>query len=101
MSRLRTRVPVAAKRVLATAGARATISVSPAPAEDRSLRSNVIRRHLYPALKELGYVDPCTGTHKAGNHAFRRYRNTHLWNETSCPKRTSLLLVGTNRQFDG
>ena len=48
--------------------------------------SNVIRRHLHPALKELGYVNPCTGTHKAGNHAFRRYRNTYLRNETSCPK---------------
>ena len=48
--------------------------------------SNIIRRHLHPALKELGYVNPCTGTHKAGNHAFRRYRNTYLRNETSCPK---------------
>lgn len=48
--------------------------------------SNIIRRHLHPALKELGYVNPCTGTHKAGNHAFRRFRNTYLRNETSCPK---------------
>jgi len=48
--------------------------------------SNVIRRHLHPALKELGYLNPYTGTHKAGNHAFRRFRNTYLRNETSCPK---------------
>jgi integrase len=48
--------------------------------------SNIIRRHLHPALKELGYVNPCTGTHKAGNHAFRRFCNTYLRNETSCPK---------------
>ena len=48
--------------------------------------SNIIRRHLHPALKQLGYVNPYTGTHKAGNHAFRRYRNTYLRNETSCPK---------------
>ncbi len=48
--------------------------------------SNVIRRHLHPALKELGYVNPHTGTYKAGNHAFRRFRSTYLKNETSCPK---------------
>lgn len=48
--------------------------------------SNVIRRHLHPALKELNYVNPHTGTHKAGNHAFRRFRNTYLKNYTDCPK---------------
>ncbi len=48
--------------------------------------SNIIRRHLHPALKELGYVNPHTGTHKAGNHAFRRFRNTYLRNQTQCPK---------------
>ena len=48
--------------------------------------SNVIRRHLHPALKDLGYVNPQTGTHKAGNHAFRRFRNTYLRNRTQCPK---------------
>jgi len=40
---------------------------------------------LHPALKELGYVNPYTGTHKAGNHAFRRFRNTYLKNKTDCP----------------
>jgi integrase len=48
--------------------------------------SNVVRRHLHPALKELGYVNPHTGTHKAGNHAFRRFRNTYLRNYTGCPE---------------
>ena len=48
--------------------------------------TNVLRRHLHPALKELGYVNGHTGDHKAGTHAFRRYRNTYLRNETSCPK---------------
>jgi integrase len=48
--------------------------------------TNILRRHLHPALKELGYVNPYTGTHKAGSHAFRRFRNTYLKNETSCPK---------------
>jgi hypothetical protein len=40
---------------------------------------------LHPALKELGYVNPHTGTHKAGSHAFRRFRNTYLRNHTGCP----------------
>ncbi|MGE5056981.1 MAG: tyrosine-type recombinase/integrase [Acidobacteriota bacterium] len=48
--------------------------------------TNVLRRHLHPALKGLGYVNAHTGDHKAGTHAFRRYRNTYLRNETSCPK---------------
>jgi hypothetical protein len=48
--------------------------------------SNVIKRHLHPALKQLGYRNPFTGTHKAGNHAFRRFRNTFLRNRTNCPE---------------
>jgi integrase len=48
--------------------------------------SNILRRHLHPALKKLGYVNTCTGTSKAGNHAFRRFRNTHLRNRTECPE---------------
>lgn len=48
--------------------------------------TNVLRRHLHPALKKLGYVNSHTGDHKAGTHAFRRFRNTYLKNETSCPK---------------
>ena len=48
--------------------------------------SNVIRRHLHPALKQAGFVNPFTRNHKAGNHAFRRFRNTHLRNRTECPE---------------
>ena len=48
--------------------------------------SNIIRRHLHKALKELGYVNPFTGTHKAGNHAFRRFRNTFLRNYAEYPE---------------
>ena len=33
-------------------------------------------------LHGIGY----TGTYKAGNHAFRRFRNTHLRNRTACPE---------------
>ena len=48
--------------------------------------TNIIRRHLHAALKQLNYVNPFTGTHKAGNHAFRRFRNTYLRNYTECPE---------------
>ena len=48
--------------------------------------SNILRRHLHPALKALGFINPFTGTSKAGNHAFRRFRNTHLRNRTGCPE---------------
>jgi integrase len=48
--------------------------------------SNILRRHLHPALKRLGFINPFTGTNKAGNHAFRRFRNTHLRNRTGCPE---------------
>ena len=47
--------------------------------------SNIVRRHLHPALKALNYLNPHTGDHKAGNHVFRRFRNTYLRNYTSCP----------------
>jgi integrase len=44
----------------------------------RQLRqSNILRRHLHPALEEMGFK-------KAGAHAFRRYRNTFLRNLTDC-----------------
>jgi integrase len=48
--------------------------------------SCILRRHLHPALKGMGYVNPHTGEHKAGNHAFRRFRNTYLRNHTECPE---------------
>ncbi len=48
--------------------------------------SNVLRRHLHPALKELGYINECKGTHQAGAHSFRRFRNTYLRDRTGCPE---------------
>ncbi len=47
--------------------------------------SNILKRHLHPALKALHYINPSTGDHKAGSHAFRRFRNTFLRNRTNCP----------------
>ena len=49
-------------------------------------QTNILRRHLHPALKQMNYVNPFTKTHKAGSHAFRRFRNTYLRNRTGCPK---------------
>jgi integrase len=48
--------------------------------------SCILRRRLHLALKQLGFINPLTGTHKAGHHAFRRFRNTHLRNRTECPE---------------
>ena len=42
-------------------------------------QSNILRRHLHPALEEVGFE-------KAGAHSFRRYRNTYLRNYTACPE---------------
>jgi len=39
--------------------------------------SNIVKRHLHPALKALGYTNPITGTARAGTHAFRRFHNTY------------------------
>jgi len=63
--------------------------------------SNIIRRHLHPALKELGYVNPFNGTHKAGNHAFRRFLNTYLRNKTQCPEGLRNYWIGTQGKFYG
>jgi hypothetical protein len=48
--------------------------------------SNILRRHLHPALRKLNYINSITGTYKAGNHAFRRFRNTFLRFRTGYPK---------------
>ena len=48
--------------------------------------SNIVRRHLHKALEKMHYVNLFTGTHKAGNHAFRRFRNTYLRNYAECPE---------------
>jgi integrase len=39
---------------------------------------------LHPALKQVGYVNPFTHDHRAGFHAFRRFRNTYLRSFTDC-----------------
>jgi integrase len=49
-------------------------------------QSNIVRRHLHKALKQVHYINPFTGTHKAGNHIFRRFINTYLRNHTDCPE---------------
>jgi len=41
-------------------------------------QSNILRRHLHPALEKVGFG-------KAGNHAFRRYRDTYLRHFAKCP----------------
>ena len=41
-------------------------------------KTNVLRRHLHPILKRIGWNDPKTNDKKAGFHAFRRFRVTWL-----------------------
>jgi integrase len=41
-------------------------------------QSNILRRSLHPALVELEWEDAELGLTKAGAHAFRRFRYTHL-----------------------
>ncbi len=48
--------------------------------------SNILRRHLHPARKKLGYVNPSKGDHKAGSHALRRFRNTYLKMKPHVPR---------------
>lgn len=55
---------------------------------------NVLEYHLHPALEQLGYVNPVTGTHKAGTHAFRRYRETHLGKCVGLPRGLRLFWMG-------
>jgi integrase len=62
--------------------------------------SCVLRRHLHPALEQLKYFNPSTGTYKAGSHAFRRFRNTYLRNYTSCPEGPLQVLDGTRGRND-
>ena len=40
--------------------------------------SAILRHHLHPALKELGFLNPHNGATKAGFYAFRRFRKAHL-----------------------
>ncbi|WP_433971030.1 tyrosine-type recombinase/integrase [Tunturiibacter lichenicola] len=49
------------------------------------LASSLYSMHLQPALRQLGFVNEQTGTTRAGFHAFRRFRTTHLRNRQPCP----------------
>jgi len=55
---------------------------------------NDLRRHLHLALKQLGFIHPFTGTKKAGNQAYRRFRNTHLRNRTGCAEGLQKFWIG-------
>lgn len=50
------------------------------------LCASEVGKTLNRSLAKLGYVNPKTGTTRAGNHAFRRARNTYLRNEAGCPE---------------
>jgi integrase len=54
----------------------------------------VLRWHLHPALKQLGYVNPITGNHLAGFHSFRRYRETHLGKVVGLPRAIRIFWMG-------
>ncbi len=49
---------------------------------------------MHPALKMLGYFNPLTGDHRAGTHAFRRYRETHLGKIEGLPRGIRLFWMG-------
>lgn len=54
----------------------------------------ILRSHLHPALKALGYLNPVTGNHYAGTHAFRRFRDTHLGKVEGLPRGIRLFWMG-------
>ena len=51
-----------------------------------ALGHTYVLANLHRSLQDLGYINTKTGNGKAGNHAFRRARNTYLRNETACPE---------------
>jgi integrase len=53
-----------------------------------------IARHLYSTLHDLSYINPITGTDRAGLHAFRRFRNTHLGKCPNLPPRLQKYWMG-------
>jgi integrase len=55
---------------------------------------HVLKFHLHRALKTLGYVNPKTGDHKAGTHAFRRFRETHLGKCEGLPRGLRIFWMG-------
>lgn len=50
-------------------------------------QSNILRRHLHPALEEVGFE-------KAGAHSFRRFRTTYLRNYANCPESITNFWLG-------
>lgn len=56
--------------------------------------SHILAYHLHPALLELGFVNSDTDSHKAGMHAFRRFRNTHLGKCSGLPGRLHKFWMG-------
>lgn len=55
---------------------------------------HVLKYHLHPALKELGYVNKKKGDHRAGTHAFRRFRETQLGKCEGLPKGLRIYWMG-------
>jgi integrase len=55
---------------------------------------SILTWHLYLALEKLGYVNPITGNHRAGTHAFRRFRETHLGKCEGLPRGIRLFWMG-------
>jgi hypothetical protein len=62
--------------------------------------SNILNRHLHPTLDKLGWSDPRTGDDTAGNHAFRRFRNTFL-RKNHVPRSDSILARSRREEHDG
>jgi integrase len=48
-------------------------------------QTNILKRWLHPALKEMNWKDAGSGCTTTGAHAFRRFRNTYLRNHTATP----------------
>jgi len=46
-------------------------------------------------------VNPYSGTHTAGNHAFQPFRSTYLKNETTCPKGLRDYWLGRGKEQEG
>jgi len=70
--------PAVAKLLLEYIGDRKSGLLFCSSAGKQLWQSNILCRHLHPALKRVGFP-------KSGNHAFRRFRDTHLKNFTQCP----------------
>lgn len=59
---------------------------------------HVLKYHLHRALKELCYVNEKTGDHRAGMHAFRRFRETQLGKCEGLPRGLRIYWMGHGEQ---